>query len=126
MSRFSVLLSLGFVLGAAAPAVAQQAQTQRDSARKPASIPTDARPPKGMCRIWIDAVPATQQPAATDCPTAVKNRPANARVIFGDEYSDTARTKTSGKDKTRLPPGVKGFTDLKPSSVVLPKRPPLV
>jgi hypothetical protein len=125
MTRFGLAVTVGLMLGAAAPAFAQQAQGQKDTAKKAASVPADARPPKGMCRIWIDGVPAAQQPAATDCPTAVKNRPANARVIFGDEYSDTMKTKTSDKDKTRLPPGVKGFTDLKPSSAVLPKRPPV-
>jgi hypothetical protein len=125
MTRFGLVVTVGLMLGAAAPVFAQQAPAQRDTAKKAASVPADARPPKGMCRIWIDGVPAAQQPAATDCPTAVKNRPANARVIFGDEYSDTMKTKTTDKDKTKLPPGVKGFTDLKPSSAVLPKRPPV-
>jgi hypothetical protein len=49
-------------------------------------IPRDHRPPAGMCRIWLANVPAGQQPAPTDCPTAVKNRPANGRVIFGDDF----------------------------------------
>ena len=126
MTQFGLAMTVGLMLGAAAPAFGQQALAPKDSAKKAASIPADARPPKGMCRIWIDGVPAAQQPAATDCPTAVKNRPANARVIFGDEYSDTSKTRTPDKDKAKLPPGVKGFTDLQPPSVVLPKRPPLV
>ena len=62
-----------------------QQPAPKDSAKKTA-VPADARPPKGMCRVWIDGVPAAQQPAATDCPTAVKNRPNNGRVIFGDDY----------------------------------------
>ena len=49
-------------------------------------IPSAYRPPQGMCRVWIDGVPPDQQPAPTDCTTAVRNRPANARVIFGDEF----------------------------------------
>ena len=48
-------------------------------------IPPGYRPPRGMCRIWLNGVPAGQQPAPTDCSTAVRNRPPNARVIFGDE-----------------------------------------
>jgi hypothetical protein len=48
-------------------------------------VPPDQRPPAGMCRIWLDNVPAGQQPAPTDCATAVRNRPPNGRVIFGDE-----------------------------------------
>jgi len=51
-------------------------------------VPKEYRPPKGMCRIWLDKVPPKQQPAPTDCPTAVKNRPSNGRVIFGDDYKD--------------------------------------
>ena len=50
-----------------------------------ASVVPDAyRPPPGMCRIWIDGVPPDRQPAPTDCATAVRRRPANAHVVFGD------------------------------------------
>ena len=100
--------------------MAQQPQPKDSQKKGAADIPADARPPKGMCRIWIDGVPATQQPAATDCATAVKNRPANARVIFGDDYSDSGKGK--GADKTKLPPTAKGFTDVK-IPPLLPKRP---
>jgi hypothetical protein len=122
MKQLRGVVTIGFLIACAAPAMAQQPQS-RDSAKKGiAAIPADARPPKGMCRIWIDAVPAAQQPAATDCPTAVKNRPANARVIFGDDFADTTKSKTG--DKSKLPPNVKGFTGVKPPEVILPKRPP--
>jgi hypothetical protein len=104
-----------FVALAGAAPVAAQANS-KDSARKSAQIPADARPPKGMCRVWIDGVPAAQQPAATDCRTAVKNLPPNSRVLFGDDFADSSKAKPS--DKGKLPPGVKGFTDVKP------KRPP--
>ena len=49
-------------------------------------VPKAYRPPAGMCRIWLDKVPPKQQPAPTDCPTAVRNRPPNGRVLFGDDY----------------------------------------
>jgi len=87
-----------------------------------ANVPADARPPKGMCRIWIDGVPAAQQPAATDCPTAIKNRPENAQVLFGNDFADSSKTKSG--DKPKLPPNAKGFTDVKPLPQILPKRPP--
>ncbi len=44
-----------------------------------------------MCRIWLDKVPPKQQPAPTDCPTAVKNKPPNGRVIFGDDYVEKGK-----------------------------------
>jgi hypothetical protein len=121
MKGFSVVLIVG-VLAGATPLAAQSGQ--KDTARKSAQIPADARPPRGMCRIWIDGVPASQQPAATDCRTAVKNLPPNARVLFGDDFADSSKAKQG--DKAKLPPNVKGFTGVGPASspVVVPKRPP--
>jgi hypothetical protein len=50
-------------------------------------VPPAYRPPPGMCRVWLDNVAPAQQPAPTDCNSAVRNRPANARVLFGDDYA---------------------------------------
>lgn len=47
-------------------------------------VPRGYLPPAGMCRLWVAGVPASQQPAPTDCATAVRNRPGNARVIYGE------------------------------------------
>lgn len=121
MKLLRAVLTLGITLAVAAPAMAQRQQTQKDSAKR-TPVPVEARPPKGMCRIWIDGVPAAQQPAITDCVTAVKNRPAHARVIFGDDYADTSRRDTT--KSITLPPGVKGFTGVKPAPITFPKRPP--
>src|SRR5687768_5953328 len=65
-------------------------------------IPTNMRPPAGMCRVWLEDVPPAQQPAPTDCPTAVRNRPAKGRVIFGDDYVKTKASDTS-KTAARTP-----------------------
>jgi len=54
------------------------------SAGASSAIPDAYRPPPGMCRIWIDGVPPDRQPAPTDCATAVRRRPTNAKVVFGD------------------------------------------
>ena len=70
-------------------------------------VPKEYRPPKGMCRIWLDKVPAKQQPAPTDCPTAVKNRPSNGRVIFGDDYKDGKNAGDSGEK--RVAPFIRKF-----------------
>jgi hypothetical protein len=62
--------------------------TQRDSVQRRKNsdkIPPGQLPPAGMCRIWIDGVPPGRQPAPTDCQTAVATKPANARVIWGDQ-----------------------------------------
>jgi len=69
-------------------------------------VPAAYRPPAGMCRIWIDGVPAGQQPAPTDCVTAVRNRPANGTVIFGEDV------RRRGKDKPK-----KGKSDKDDSSI---------
>src|ERR687895_2383101 len=80
MSRF-----IGAVLLLAGMALPVSAQS-RD--RGPDKVPPGHRPPPGMCRIWIDGVPPGQQPEPTDCATAVRERPAGSRVIFGDRRSD--------------------------------------
>jgi hypothetical protein len=63
-----------------------------------------------MCRIWLDDVPAGQQPAPTDCATAVKNKPQNGRVIFGDDYAKDNK----GDKKKNPPPFVQSFTQPPP------------
>lgn len=50
-----------------------------------AGIPKEFLPPPGMCRIWVEGVPPAQQPAPTDCAAAVRNKPSNGRVIYGDD-----------------------------------------
>ena len=69
-----------------------QQQTQQQSSREQI-VPPAFYPPAGMCRIWINQVPATQQPAPTDCASAVRNRPANGKVLFGDQPKGK-KTKT--------------------------------
>jgi hypothetical protein len=124
MKLLNSLVTAGLIAAAAAPGLlAQQAQQtqqapQKDTTRK-SVVPADARPPKGMCRIWLDNVPAAQQPAATDCNSAIRNRPANGHVIFGDDFADSSKAKAN--PRTALPPNIKGFTEVK---TTLPKRPP--
>jgi hypothetical protein len=80
--------------GAAGTAHAQKSRP----AESGDSVPKAYRPPSGMCRVWLDKVPPRQQPAPTDCPTAVKNKPTNGKVIFGDDYKEKG-----GKDDKDLP-----------------------
>ena len=76
--------------------------TRRDTLERRRSsdkIPPGHLPPAGMCRIWIDGVPPGRQPAPTDCQTAVATKPANARVIWGDQ------TAFPGKGKGKFKQG---------------------
>ena len=88
----TIAFSLGLAVAVASPLSAQ------GLGPKAGKIPPGHRPPAGMCRIWLDGVPPGQQPAPTDCATAVRNRPANGRVIFGDDYTDGKGKKAKGND----------------------------
>jgi hypothetical protein len=84
--------------------------TQRDTVQRRRNsdhIPPGQLPPAGMCRIWIDGVPPGQQPAPTDCQTAVATKPANARVIWGDQTAFPGK----GKGKFKQGKGNKGRGD---------------
>ena len=74
----------------------QQSQQRRDQI-----VPPGFFPPAGMCRIWLNDVPAGQQPAPTDCASAVRNRPSNGRVLFGDEPKKDKKGKS---DKSKSSP----------------------
>jgi hypothetical protein len=66
------------LLAAAAAAPLRGQSTRADS------VPTGYQPPAGMCRVWVDGVPAAQQPAPTDCNSAMRSRPAKSRVLIGE------------------------------------------
>jgi hypothetical protein len=80
-------LSFAALVVAAAPLAAQN--------RGPGDkVPPGHLPPPGLCRIWIDGVPPGRQPGPTDCATARRHAPRNARVIYGERttaYRDDDR-----------------------------------
>jgi hypothetical protein len=92
--------TVGGVLGG----VLGQDQRTVEGNRKSDKVPPGHLPPAGMCRIWIDGVPPGHQPAPTDCQTAVATKPANARVIWGDQNAFPGKGKGKsakhGLDKT--------------------------
>lgn len=47
------------------------------------NVPPGQRPPAGMCRVWIEGVPAGRQPRPTDCASARATAPLNSRIIVG-------------------------------------------
>lgn len=65
-------------------------------------------PSAGLCRVWIDGVPADRQPRETDCATARRTAPANARVIYGGESRGRSgldtRVGTAGQYDERADP----------------------
>lgn len=101
MKLYYLFLALACTAGSAGVAHAQQSQAQGAD-----SVPKAYRPPPGMCRVWLDKVPARQQPAPTDCRTAVHDKPTNGKVIFGDDYVEKGK-----KDDDKELPFVKKFGD---------------
>lgn len=74
------------------------------------AVPQTHLPPPGMCRIWLDNVPPTQQPAPTDCASAVRNQPRNARVIF----SEAPRSRLPVAKSLKEPPPPRKAPDEQP------------
>jgi hypothetical protein len=107
-----VIVALGLL-------VATSAQAQGSSSANKV-VPPNMRPPAGMCRIWLDGVPAERQPAPTDCASALRNRPTKGEVIFGDDYAhpDSNRKTNKGHSDDL---GLKGVAPL-PKSLE-PKTP---
>jgi hypothetical protein len=115
LHRLTQLLAGLTVLGVFA--VSSGAQTPQPKQLSPektdkVEVPRGLRPPAGMCRVWIDNVPAGRQPAPTDCANAIRNRPPNGRVIFSEEAARDAKPRTDDKNnpkreppRTKKPPG---------------------
>ena len=74
--RYSLAVGAAMLVAAASA----NAQLPRSTSR---TYPDAQTLPTGMCRIWIDGVPANRQPAATDCATARRTQPRNSRIIYG-------------------------------------------
>ena len=104
--RFALPALVGVILSAS---VAEAQRPVPVKPRTPATqqsgreqiVPPGFFPPAGMCRIWINDVPASQQPAPTNCASAVRNRPANGKVLFGD---DQPKGKKGKSDKSKSSP----------------------
>jgi len=102
--RFAAIVVAGFVAPAGVaeaqrrpvPVTAERIQRQ---GKGELVIPRGFVPPAGMCRIWIDAVPPGKQPAPTDCASALRNRPANGQVIFGDDPPNRSKDKSKVKSE---------------------------
>lgn len=61
------------------------------------TVPLQLLPPAGKCRIWMEGVPAAQQPAPTDCATALRQRPSNGVVLYGAPPRDAGTERFDPK-----------------------------
>lgn len=113
MKRTVLLVSGMLVASALAVTVAEaQATSAASSGSAVPDIPKEYVPPAGMCRIWLDAVPAAQQPAPTECSIAVRNKPPNGKVVYGPKKGAASSKaienlpikRFDNKAKTGLPP----------------------
>jgi hypothetical protein len=117
MTSWRWLLLAGAVGGTPAAALAQATNPPAPPPPARQTVPDAQRPPKGMCRIWMPNVPASRQPAPTDCASAVRNRPPDARVIFPDDRASRAKATTTAPPARTSPPVRRDTT--RP-----PRRPP--
>lgn len=98
--RTLLVPSLLVTLVALPSAVAAQARGQgwRDT------VPYQMLPPAGKCRIWMEGVPAAQQPAPTDCATALRQRPSNGVVLYGPAPRDAGTERFDPKAASTTKP----------------------
>ena len=107
------------VLSVAVASATQLGAQVRPKPKDPeAVVPRTHLPPPGMCRIWLENVPPAQQPAPTDCASAVRNQPRNARVIFNDQprsklpmsksLTEPSQEPRKAPDEEPRPPAKKG------------------
>jgi len=119
MHRFAttfVGLAVSTLLGATA--LGAQGRGRADDA-----VPKGYEPPRGMCRVWLAGVPATQQPAPTDCATAIRRRPENARVVFGEPARDGRDPRRDAAGDKPAPPvrDLRGREEPRPPVAAPPK-----
>ena len=118
MSTWRMAILGAAVVGGAAVGAAQSPSSQSD-------IPAGYVPPAGMCRIWLRDVPPMQQPAPTDCRTALRGKPVGSTVIYGPEpkrssimpndwttRSSIKPTRDDDRSRTPFRSGDDGCTDL--------------
>ncbi len=98
-AALALVVSAGVAEGQRRQGPGKSDRAQAEQSRREPNVPKGYAPPAGMCRIWITGVPAGQQPAPTDCRSAVRNRPANGRVLFGADPSKGSREKANKRSR---------------------------
>ncbi len=114
-----ILKVCGLLMAVAAPWAASDAQRPTGSRTAADSVPKEYQPPAGMCRIWLNGVPPTQQPAPTECSLAVRNKPPNGTVVYGPQK--TGKTNSGLGEQPVIRP-FDGKSTAKPP-IKIPGRP---
>lgn len=116
--------------------LAAEAQARAREPQAPAEMPEEMRPPAGKCRIWMQGVAPQQQPAPTDCATALRQKPANGTVVFGptrgreiesrgfQTHPRPARRDSASRRVTPLPARVPARDSLRPAQRTKERRAP--
>lgn len=99
LTRFFWIFTVLFLTSTASA----QESRERPSREPQPRVPEALTPPAGLCRLWIAGVPASQQPAPTDCASAIRNRPANAAVVFGPQLKSGASEMPSFAGRGQMP-----------------------
>lgn len=97
-----------------------QTKTDKDKGAEKVEVPKEYLPPAGMCRVWVEGVPPAQQPAPTDCAAAVRNKPANGKVIYGEDKAKSGGKKMDDLPINRLKSGEKKGPPLVPPLAAAP------
>jgi hypothetical protein len=82
---------------AAIPTMVGAQNTRTDQEKRSESVPSHMMPPAGKCRIWMVGVAPAQQPAPTDCQTALRQRPTNGVVVFGPMEREAGASAFRGR-----------------------------
>ena len=112
LTRFVWCVATLALAAAAGPLAAQEARAV------PSRMPETFTPPAGLCRVWLTGVPASQQPAPTDCASAIKNRPANSAVVFGPKH----RTEPRELESFTRRGGSPAARTFSPNALAFPRR----
>lgn len=81
------------------PVMAGAQNTRTDQEKASESVPVNMLPPAGKCRIWMVGVAPAQQPAPTDCQTALRQRPTNGVVLFGPVEREEGTSEFRGRPR---------------------------
>ena len=92
---------------------------QERASPPPRGVPANQMPPAGKCRIWMDGVAPAQQPAPTDCQTALRQKPPNGTVIFGPQPK-AREPETFETQPARHPPSARGAPAATPAPAKVP------